>query len=106
MSLRRYFCGAELRWQFGDADAVAVASDHADPLLEIIGPHECGGSGGSTVVSASGTDLGYEPAQSRWGYDWTPALTQTGCFDIFVTSRLTGQRYGPFEIEVTLVAPP
>jgi hypothetical protein len=93
-----------LVWQYTNASGAVVNSAGANPGVQISGPYTCGQSDTATditVSSAGASGYQYNGTSNTWQFNWQVKGNAPGCYNIYIVSGQTGQKTGPFPIQVT-----
>lgn len=91
-----------LKWQYTDINNNVVNSSNPNPAVQIyIAPCATGSDATTITVSDAGASgYQYDPTSSTWQFNWKTTGLGSGCYNIYVISNLTGQKTGPFPIQL------
>jgi hypothetical protein len=92
-----------LAWQYTNANGAVVNSAAANSQVQIYGPYNCSQldtAGDITVNSAGASGYQYNTTTNTWQFNWQVKGNAPGCYGIYIVSGQTGQKSGPFPIQV------
>jgi hypothetical protein len=90
-----------LKWQYTDYTGTVIDSSSAAPYVEVRFVSSSVGEGDSISIEDPGTSgRQYDPLTYTWQFNWQTKGLSTGTYAIYIVCGQTGQRNGPFLIQL------